>query len=551
VARFQFDSLSFRVKLLLLPAVAAVGFLLTLLVTMIAGGRSAEKLRLAETGDGPSLEMSRNLEQTLSKIQRALQDAVAASNADFTQEVEPLKQEFLRTLAQGRTNPVVDQEELIQLERSFNSYLTTATATTRQMIANVRGADLTTSLEAMQTQYRQVRDTLARNTERDRKHLAGAFESARQAQSSANVLLITIIVLFIAALIGASMNVNRALVDPVGRALQAAHRLRDGDVTVRFETSASDEVGQLVKALGDVTRYLQDMADVAEKIAEGDLRSNPKPRSEQDRFGIAFGEMTRRLALVSRDLKIQAAGVAAAARQVSSASSDLSGGTSDVAASVEETLSSLEEMRASIAANSGNSLRMEEMAGRAASEAAESGRSVDSTVQAMRAIVEKITVIEEISQQTNLLALNAAIEAARAGEHGRGFAVVAAEVRKLAERAQNAAADIGEVALRSVEVAEKSGDKLKQLVPVIQKTAHLCQEVAAASRELQSGVEQITHAMSRVDHVTQRNSASAEELSATADELSGQAGAQQKLVAYFQVAGDGEVTPPPVGAKRA
>jgi methyl-accepting chemotaxis protein len=403
----------------------------------------------------------------------------------------------------------------------------------------------------MQTQYRQVRDTLARNTERDRKHLAGAFESARQAQSSANVLLITIIVLFIAALIGASMNVNRALVDPVGRALQAAHRLRDGDVTVRFETSASDEVGQLVKALGDVTRYLQDMADVAEKIAEGDLRSNPKPRSEQDRFGIAFGEMTRRLALVSRDLKIQAAGVAAAARQVSSASSDLSGGTSDVAASVEETLSSLEEMRASIAANSGNSLRMEEMAGRAASEAAESGRSVDSTVQAMRAIVEKITVIEEISQQTNLLALNAAIEAARAGEHGRGFAVVAAEVRKLAERAQNAAADIGEVALRSVEVAEKSGDKLKQLVPVIQKTAHLCQEVAAASREQQSGVEQITHAMSRVDHVTQRNSASAEELSATADELSGQAGAQQKLVAYFQVAGDGEVTPPPVGAKRA
>jgi methyl-accepting chemotaxis protein len=330
------------------------------------------------------------------------------------------------------------------------------------------------------------------------------------------------------------MNVTKAVVGPVGKAVQAAHRLKDGDVSARFETSATDEVGQLVRALADVTHYLQEMADIAQTIAEGDLRRSPAPRSAEDRFGIAFGEMTKRLAGVSRELKVQASGMAAAARQVSSAAGDLSGGTSDVAASVEETLSSLEEMRASIAANAGNSVQMEDMANRAADDAAESGRSVEGTVAAMRAIAQKITVIEEISHQTNLLALNAAIEAARAGEHGRGFAVVAAEVRKLAERAQNAAQDIGEVAGKSLEVAEKSG---------IQKTANLCQEVAAASREQQTGVEQITHAMSRVDHVTQRNSASAEELSATAEELSGQAAAQQKLVAYFRVAGEDESAP--------
>ncbi len=538
MARFQFDALSFRFKLLLLPAVAAVGFLLTILVTMVSGARTADKLRLAETGHGPSLEMSRNLEQTLSQIQRALQDAVAASNADFGEEVDPLKQEFLKTLALGKTNPVVNQGELTQLEGAFNTYYDTATATTRQMIRNAKGADLTAALEAMTTQYRQVRDTLAGNTERDRKGMADAFQSVREAESSANLLIITIIVLCLAMLIGVSMNVIRAVVGPVGKAVQAAHRLRDGDVTVRFETTATDEVGQLVRALADVTLYLQEMADIAETIAEGDLRRSPKPRSAEDRFGIAFGEMTRRLAGVSRELKVQASGMAAAARQVSSAAGDLSGGTSDVAASVEETLSSLEEMRASIAANAGNSVQMEDMANRAADDAAESGRSVEGTVSAMRAIAQKITVIEEISHQTNLLALNAAIEAARAGEHGRGFAVVAAEVRKLAERAQNAAQDIGEVASQSLEVAEKSGAQIKQLVPVIQKTANLCQEVAAASREQQTGVEQITHAMSRVDHVTQRNSASAEELSATAEELSGQAAAQQKLVAYFQVAGE-------------
>lgn len=534
----RFQSLGFRHKVLLLPAVAAVGFMLTLLVTMLSGASSAEKLRLAETGYRPSLEMSRNLEQTLHEIQRALQDAVAASNSEFSEDLDPLRQQFLRAVAAGRTNPVVDGAELTQLEAAFNTYFDTATGVTLRMIENTGGSDLTAAMAVMQEQYRQIRDTLAANTERDRRNMGEAFESARQAQSSANYYVTAIIALCLAVLVLVSLNVTRALIGPVGKAVEAAHRLRNGDVSVRFESGSTDEVGQLVRALADVTQYLQEMAAIAQSIAEGDLRRSPDPRSAEDRFGIAFGDMTKRLAGVSRDLKVQAAGMAAAARQVSSAAGDLSAGTSDVAASVEETLSSLEQMRASIAANSGNSVQMEDMAGRAADSATQSGRSVEGTVSAMRAIVEKITVIEDLSQQTNLLALNAAIEAARAGEHGRGFAVVAAEVRKLAERAQNAAKDIGEVAGRSVEVAELSGAQLKALVPLIQQTAELCQEVAAASREQQTGVEQITHAMSRVDHVTQRNSASAEELSATAEELSAQAGAQQKLVAYFKIAAD-------------
>ncbi|MBP9948210.1 MAG: HAMP domain-containing protein, partial [Vicinamibacteria bacterium] len=306
MASLKFDSLSFRAKLLILPGVAAVGFLLTLLVTMVSGGRSAERLRLAETGYGPSLEISRNLEQSLSLIQRGLQDAVAASNSDFAEELDPLKQEFLQTLEAGKDNPVIDQAELLQLQASFSTYYDTAVSTTRQMIANTRGQDLSAALGVMQTQYRQVRDTLAANTERDKKSMTEAFEAARQAQNSANLYIITIVVLCLALQVGAAMNVTKALIGPMARAVEAAHRLREGDVSVRFETKATDEVGQLVKALADVTSFLQEMAGFAQNIAEGDLRRSPKPRSTADRFGIAFGEMTRRLASVSRELKIHA-----------------------------------------------------------------------------------------------------------------------------------------------------------------------------------------------------------------------------------------------------
>jgi methyl-accepting chemotaxis protein len=151
----------------------------------------------------------------------------------------------------------------------------------------------------------------------------------------------------------------------------------------------------------------------------------------------------------------------------------------------------------------------------------------------MKAIAERISIIEEIAYQTNLLALNAAIEAARAGEHGRGFAVVAAEVRKLAERAQKAAGEIGGLASSSVKVAEGSERLIAELVPAIRKTADLVQEVTAASQEQSAGVAQINKAMSQVDRVTQRNATAAEELSSTAEEMAAHARSLQQVVGFF------------------
>jgi methyl-accepting chemotaxis protein len=225
----------------------------------------------------------------------------------------------------------------------------------------------------------------------------------------------------------------------------------------------------------------------------------------------------------------------AASAQVSSASQGLSQGTSEQATSVQEITANLEQMNAIIDQNAKNSAQTREIALKGTREAEESGRAVKETVQAMHDIADRVSIIEEIARQTNLLALNAAIEAARAGEHGKGFAVVASEVRKLSERSQAAAKDIGRLASSSVKIAEQSGTLLDQLIPSIKKTADLVEEVAAGSNEQASGVEQMNRAMGQVDQVTERNASAAEQLASTAEEMTAQAHALRDLVSMLRI----------------
>jgi len=329
-------------------------------------------------------------------------------------------------------------------------------------------------------------------------------------------------------------NTLDAVVDPLNVAAEYIAKISIGEIPPIITQHYNGEFNLIKNNLNLLIKALTQIIEKAKLVAKGDLTIEMNKRSDKDELIQALIEMVNAIAYVVSEVQNAADNVAAGSMQMSATTEQLTQGASEQASAAEEVSSLMDEMVANINQNSDNAQQTERIAIKAANDIQQSSKAVEQTVVSMKNIADKISVVSEIANKIDLLAINAAIEAARAGEHGKGFAVVAGEVRKLAERSQAAAIQINEMSKSSVVIAEKSGILLSELVPDIQKTARLVQEIAASGIEQNSGASQVNNAIQQLNQVTQQNAASAEELSTSTEELSGMAESLKETISFFK-----------------
>lgn len=407
-------------------------------------------------------------------------------------------------------------------------------------------------------------------------------------QRAVRDLLMTVGVLGMSVFLVVVITLRFLVIRPLNQILDMAQTIAAGEFSQEIRIRQQDEIGKLADAIRSMKQKIMTVVDEIERLTlavqEGHLATRGDPtgytgswrtlvlginnvidafvapirvtthslqqmaggdlpdRMTQTYQG-DFNEIQDSLNVMITNLKTFAANIRIAADQMAFSSQDLSANAehlsqsaSEQAAAAEEVSATMEQMTANITQNADNARQTEKIAVKAARKAREGGQAVTEAVQAMQKIAKKISIIEDIASQTHMLSLNATIEAAKAQDYGKGFAVVAAEVRSLAQRSQEAAEEINDLSNSGVRLAETASELLYTLVPDIEDTARLVQEISAASSEQSTGAKHVNHAIQQLDQSIQHNMTASEETASTAEQLAQQAEQLRQMIAFFKTA---------------
>ncbi len=532
------QNVKFKYKLLLLPALSCVVFVLVLAVVQYFNGRNASNLIRIQQGLYPAVETSRNMEATLAEIQRTLQNAVASQEIAQISTADSIADVFHGQLSAARENPVNSRDDLSRLDSDFRKYYSLAKDVSTRMIGGIMDQQTIGQLNDMRDQYNAIRKQLEINTVVNRRSISAAFDITLRNHAKSRNILILLVLLAAVLLILLSRVITNLITKPIFELVEGVKAVAKGDLTKRVNIDAKDETGELA---GWFNQFVGNLHGIVSQVKN------------------------------NTESVVSAAGI------ISITSNKMAASAQDHNNHSGEVASSVEEMTSSIMQNSQNAGQTAKIAEEAGNRARLGSQSMKDTLKGMDEIVvstqkmaeiiqslssrvlqvDEITrVIDKIADQTNLLALNAAIEAARAGEEGSGFAVVADEVRKLAERTTEAtkriASTIEAIQTDTVQAsesmnttktvviggkasAEKTERVLSEILDVVARATDMIQQIAASSEEQSSGAEEISCSVEEMNAVSKQNAEGAEELAQVVQTLSGQTENLRRSIVQFKL----------------
>ncbi len=577
------QSLSFRAKIVLLPLMAAVAFLIIALLFQSLAKRSETRLTEIDRGYIPAVELYRTLNTNVGDVYDTLEDASMSEDETLLEPIGDLANVFHSAITAAADNMVLSQDNLAGISREYDQYTSAGQDAVRSIIAGDSESQINVHLDLMRTTHAAVTTKIYSQLKYFEAEQSTAFKTAIDDFKSSQWSSALITGIAILLLGGMSFWISRGLIGSFSSFSQAFTRMADGDFSVRIRADQGDEFGQVGQQMNNMMAYLEEMTVTAGAIADGDLTVHVQPRSDTDNFGKAFRVMAETLRTVLERILNSSRELAGSAAKISSSSSQIMQGarnqtsstdetsttmvematqiqqlarfSEDLSASVDETSASIEEMNVTLAHTAGNAaelagsvqetrntissmvdsmvgiaenIRSVDNVSKKAVDNARSGStelqtSINSIADRATAIERIVTVIEGIADQTNLLSLNAAIEAARAGEAGKGFSVVADEVKRLAERSAKATQEISGI-MKSVQQETAAAIRLNQsvlqtIVDSIEGTSGMIGEASATAEGQADHAKGVLTASGRVAELATQIETAARENAAGASEI--------------------------------